>query len=231
MPIRRAPALAVGLVTLGLLVAACGGGGATPAPTTAPAASVETTPVPSSPPTDAPSASSAAGRTGRIEIASEKVALTLPDNWVEVNLTAGDIDTILGAYPAGSFTEAQLALMKSAVQSGMKLMAFDQASAGSNVNLLVQPAAISIDLLEPAVAAQLEAVPGTTDIKVNRGTAGGQDALFVTYGIKDPSTGAGMSGTQAYVSTNGRLYVLTVTLQDGSSASADDIVGSLEFLP
>ena len=51
----------------------------------------------------------------------------------------------------------------------------------------------------------------------------GEDALLATYDLEtalaDGSTTKG-SGTQLYVSANGKLYVVTVTLTDGDSEDA-----------
>jgi hypothetical protein len=233
--------LAVGILVAGLAVAACGGSAAsvTPATNAPEAATQAPTITPSSEPTASPAspsqeaATSTTGRTGRVELTDDKVAITLPDGWTEVVLSADDIDTILGNYPAGTFSEDQLAMMKAAVGAGMKLMAFDSDGMGSNVNLLVTDAAVPISLLAPTLEAQLAQIPGASGVKIEETKVDGVDAIKATYDLDQTmadGTSVNMTGTQLYASANGKLYVLTVTLADGSGRNPDDILSTVDFL-
>ena len=243
MPFRR-PLLAGSMLVVALASAACGAAtgsaapsaaSATAAPTTAPATEA---PSPSPEATEAasaePTGSSTAGRTGRIELPDDKIAITLPDGWVEVVLTGDDIETILSAFPAGTFDESQEELMRTAMQAGMRLMAFDSEGTGSNVSVLVQDAAVPVSLLRAALLPQLETIPGASGIEIEDTTAMGEEALIATYDLEtalaDGTTTKG-SGTQLYVSANGKLYVVTVTLTDGDSEDAKAILETVEQLP
>ena len=240
MPFRR-PLLAGSILLVALASAACGASTGSAAPSAASATAAPTAPATEEPTPEAteaataePSASSTAGRTGRIELPDDKVAITLPDGWVEVVLTGDDIDTILSAFPEDTFDESQEAMMRTAMQAGMKLMAFDSAGTGSNVSVLVQDAAVPVSLLRAALPAQLETIPGASAIDIADTTSMGEDALIATYDLEttlaDGSTTNG-SGTQLYVSANGKLYVVTVTLVDGDSGDAKAILDTVEQLP
>ncbi len=241
MTARRASTLAAGLVTGLLVVAACGGTAASPAggetsPATGATSAPTAAPTPPQAATVAPTDAAGtptAGRTGRIEIADEQVAITLPDGWVEVSLSGDDLEGILGNFPDGTFTDEQLAAMQAALGTGMKLMAFDTDGQGSNVNLLIQPAEIPLDLLAAALEGQLAAIPGAEGIKIAETEVDGEKALLATYDLDQSTTGGaqgGVSGTQLYISANGRLYVFTVTLADGSSLEPGDILDTIELL-
>ena len=243
MPLRR-PLLAASMVVVALASAACGAAtgsaapsaaSATAAPTTAPASEAASpSPEATAAATAGPTGSSTAGRTGRIELPDDKLAITLPEGWVEVVLSGDDIETILSAFPEGTFDEGQEELMRTAMQAGMRLMAFDSSGIGSNVSVLVQDVAMPVSLLKVALPAQLEAIPGASAINIEDTTAMGEDALIATYDLEtqlaDGSTTLG-SGTQLYVSANGKLYVVTVTLTDGDSEDAKAILETVEKLP
>jgi hypothetical protein len=241
MDARRSSLLAAGTLAVGLVVAACGGTAATPAASTA-ATSAPATVAPTTAPTDAPSEAapsvaasspSTEGRTGRVEVAGEQVAITLPDGWIEVVLTGDDLQSMLDAYPEGTFSEEQQAMMRAALSAGMKLMAFDSDAKGSNLNLLIQPAEVPLDLLSAALEAQLAAIPGASGIEIDQFEVDGENGLLATYDLDQEladGTKVAMSGTQLYVSTNGRLYVFTLTLADGATQTPADVLGTIEFL-
>jgi len=230
-----------GILVVALAVAACGGTPATQAPTTAasvPAAETAAT-APSASPSEAPSAdaseepASASTGGGRIEIDDEQFAITIPDDWNQVVLTEDDIDTIIAGFADGAFTDEQISMMKSAVGQGIKLMAFDPDASGTNLNVLVQPTPVPISMLAPTLKGQLEALPGTSGISVDTTEVDGEEALTVTYDLDQQMADGSqvkMRGSQLYVSANGRLYVVTVTLADGSTADPEAILGSIEFL-
>ena len=243
MPFRR-PLLAASMLAVAVASAACGAATSSAAPSAATATATPTTAPatePASPSPEAteaataePTASSTAGRTGRIELPDDKVAITLPDDWVEVVLTGDDIETILSAFPEGTFDESQQAVMRTAMAAGMRLMAFDSAGTGSNVSVLVQDVAVPVNLLRATLQPQLETIPGASGIEIQDATAMGEDALIATYDLEtalaDGSTTKG-SGTQLYVSANGKLYVATVTLTDGDTEDAMAILETVEKLP
>lgn len=244
MNARRSSRLAAVALTTGVILAACGGASVSPAPSTAAATPVATE-VPSAAPTAAPSPTAVAeateeptggpvaGRTGRIEIEGEQVAVTLPDGWVEVVLTGDDVEAALRNFPAGTFSEEQLGMMRAAVDAGMKLWAFDTDGSGSNLNLLVQPTELPLDLLSAGLEAQLAAIPGASGVNISKVDVGGETGLLATYDL-DQAMADGqqvkMSGTQLYLSANGRLYVFTLSLADGSGVDPQDVLSTVELL-
>jgi hypothetical protein len=237
MNLRRSSTFTAGLLAGLFAVAACGGTAGAPASGGASSPEPAATTAPTEPATAAPTETAAttptAGRTGRIEIADEQVAITLPDDWVEVVLSGDDIEGLLGNFPEGTFSDEQLAMMKAAVGTGMKLMAFDTDGQGSNVNLLVQPTEIPLDLLASALEGQLAAIPGAAGIKITEVEVDGEDALLATYDLDQAMANGAqvkMAGTQLYVSANGRLYVFTVSLADGSTVDPADILDTVELL-
>lgn len=238
MTFRRPSILATGALAAGLLLAACGGGTSAPA-TEAPAATgASATAAPTAAPAATPDASEGAsagtgGRTGRIELPDDKVAVTLPDGWVEVVLSGDDIDAILAAFPKGTFSDDQVPMMRAAMQSGISLMGFDSSGDGSNINLIVQDQAVAMSLLEPVLPGQLQTIPGSSDIVVRKASSLGHDALVATYNLTNTLADGSVSkmrGTQLYASANEKLYILTVTLADGSSLDPKTILDSLEPL-
>jgi hypothetical protein len=115
----------------------------------------------------------------------------------------------------------------------MKLWAFDTDGAGSNLNLLIQPTELPLDLLAAGLEAQLGAIPGATGITITETEVDGETGLLATYDL-DQAMADGqqvkMSGTQLYLSANGRLYVFTVSLADGSGVDAQGILSTVELL-
>lgn len=225
---------ATGLVALTL--AACGGSAATEAPAATDGAT--TAPATEAPATEAPAteaaASDTAGRTGRIEVADQGFALTLPDSWVEITLSGDDVDSILSAFPEGTFSGDMESMMRTAIESGIKLWGFDTNGDGSNVNVLVQPTPAPLDQLEPLLPAELETIPGSSNLQVTRGTVNGQDAIIATYDLSNALADGSvseMTGTQAYLSTDTNLYIVTVSLAKGNPTDPMDILNSIELLP
>ena len=99
--------------------------------------------------------------------------------------------------------------------------------------MLVQPTPVPISMLAPTLEAQLGQLPGTSGITVDTTEVDGEEALTVTYDLDQQMADGSqvkMQGSQLYASANGRLYVVTVTVAEGSSADAEAILGSVEFL-
>jgi hypothetical protein len=241
MNLRRSSTLTACLVAGLLAVAACGGTAGVPASegvsSPEPAATAAVTAAPADPattePTEAPEGTPTVGRTGRIEIADEQVAITLPDDWVEVVLSGDDVEGILDNFPDGTFSDDQLAAMQAAIGTGMKLIAFDTDGQGSNLNLLIQPTEIPLDLLASALEGQLAAIPGAAGITISETEVDGENALLATYDLDQAmadGTAVQMTGTQLYISANGRLYVFTVSLADGSTVDPAGILDTIELL-
>lgn len=239
---RRAPIVA--LAALAILVAACGGGPAspstaadTPAPSaaTTPAPTVAPTPAPTEAASEAPSASTGGGAglptTGRIEIPDAGIAVTLPDGWTRIDLTAEDLDAILEA--AGQSDPAMAAMLSEQVRAlaaaGLTFFAIgDDITTGETMNVLTTPAmGLSLDLLESLNQAQLEqlAVEGT--LEADRVTLPAGEAIRFAYDLPSQG-GAAASVVQYALVANERMVVLSVSAGDPEDVEA--IAGSIEAL-
>jgi glucose/arabinose dehydrogenase len=240
---RPRPAAAAALVmALAVALAACGATAESPAPTQAatPAPTIAPTPAPTPVATAAPtpaataSPSSTAGRTGRIEVPESGFAVTLPDGWVELPLDAKQIEDLVANLPPGVVEDELAAQLPSLVAAGVKLWAFAVTpdSAGSNLNVIVQPGQVPVSLLASLAEVSLGSVPGIQDQpKVETVTVDGVDAVLVTYGLSPDGGATVTSGSQIYASTGGKLYIFTVTIgNDDGSADATRVLDSIEFL-
>jgi hypothetical protein len=238
---RQRPAAAAALVLL-LTVAlgACGAAAesaapsqaATPAPTVAPTPAPTPAATPEPTPAVTPDGGEPVGRTGRIEVPESGFAITLPDGWIELPLDAQQIEAILANLPPDVVTDDLKAQLPLLIQSGVKLWAFDvsAATAGQNLNVIVQPGAIPVSLLASLAEASLSQIPALTkEPEIKTITIDGVDAVSASYTIKSGSMES--SGMQVYASNNNKLYIFTVTGGgDGLTDSAAKVLDSIEFL-
>ncbi|MDP9483395.1 MAG: hypothetical protein M3P84_09255 [Chloroflexota bacterium] len=229
---RRATTL-VGSTILAVAVAACGGATATPETTaTVPTASATTTAAPTATATSAatrgPGASLAT--TGRIELPEHGFAVTLPDGWARVDLSAGDLDAIMEA--AGSMNP-ELADMYSAqiqamLSSGLALFAFGPGTSGANLNVLVLPGGgLSLDLLEQMNMAQIEALADGAVVSERLQLKAGE-ALHLRYRMQVAGGVEAPALDQYLVLGGSNQYMFSVT--NATEAEAKAIAESIEIL-
>jgi hypothetical protein len=210
LPLRRLGSLASALAALALVLAACGGSTATSSPTEAPEPTPSPNPTEASTPepttSQAPASASTGGpvgTTGRIVDEEAGYAVTLPDGWLRLDLSEGDIEqffeTGLDAMSpeAAQLLQGQVTAM---LASGMRFFAIDQAGVtpefAPNMNILVTPTGgTSLDLLEQVIVGQLEAtLPDIAgEIETERLTLPSGDSLRMSYALDvDPTGGSAM---------------------------------------
>ena len=225
----------VGSAILAAAVAACGGATATPGATTAvPSASASTTPAPTtsaaatSAATTGPAASIAT--TGRIELPEHGFAVTLPDGWNRIDLSAGDLDAIMEA--AGGMNP-ELADMYSAqiqamISSGLALFAFGPGTSGANLNVLVLPGGgLSLDLLEQMNMAQIESLADGA-VASERVQLPVGEALHLRYRMQVTGGVEAPALDQYLVLGGSNQYMISVT--NATEAEARGIAESMEIL-
>lgn len=231
---------ALSIALLAVALTACGG--STPSASTAVGSpSPVTTPRPSVAPETSPSASPSAGAvatpgaslatTGRIEVPEHKIALTLPDRWTRVDLSAGDMDAIMEA--AGNVDPALAqqysAQIQALISSGLAVFAFGpDPAAGTNLNVMAIPGAgLSLDLLEQMNSAQIKALAGD-DVVAERVTLPAGDAVHYRYELTAQGMPAGTSIDQYLMVAGSKQLVVTVT--NATEAEATAIANSIEVL-
>lgn len=234
---------AASLLAFAVTVAACGGTTSTPSPTAAP--TTAPTAAPTSAPTDAPtptvaptvaptaSAPETGGRTGRIEVADSKFAVTLADGWTEVPLDEDDIDAIVDAIPDDTLADQLRQQLPLLLASGVKLWAFDLSddATGGNLIVIIQPGIIPVSLLKTIAQQSVAQVPGIEgEVEVEDVTVDGTDGVIVSYAINQE--GVSLNQRQVYVATNAQTYIFTFTDPGGTQgADLDAMIDSIEFLP
>ncbi len=208
---------------------------ATPAPAAVPSATAAPAPTgdPAAVPTSAPIGPN--GRTGRIVLDEQAVALTLPKGWLSVALTSEDMGAMLDALPDGTVPATLQDQLPSMVASGLKLWAWDVEGSGlgANCNVIAQPVTIPPSLLRTTAQAGLSMVSGISDTRYTDVKIGGSTALRIDYRYVQGGSGASVSltGTQIYIARPENLVVVTVTiLKSGSTTDRDKIVNSIELL-
>ena len=229
---RRVTTL-VGSAILAVAVVACGGATATPGTTaTEPAAATTPTTAPTATATAAATTGPAPSlaTTGRIELPDHGFAVTLPDGWSRVDLTAGDLDAIMEA--AGGMNP-ELADMYSAqiqamLSSGLALFAFGPGTSGANLNVLVLPGGgLSLDLLEQMNMAQIEALAdGAVNSERLQLPAG--EALHLRYRMQVAGGVEAPALDQYLVLGGSNQYMFSVT--NATEAEARAIAESIEIL-
>lgn len=235
MPMHRLGG-ALSITLLSISLSACGGTAPSAAVTTDPPVPTQaSTPPASSAPEASPSTASAAtpgasiATTGRIEVAAQGFAVTLPDGWTRVDLSSGDLDAIMEA--AGEVDPAlakqYTAQIQALLASGLAVYAFGPDPA-TNLNVMAIPGAgLSLDLLEQMNTAQIEALAGT-DVDAERITLPGGEAVHYRYELSAAGMPAGTTIDQYLMVAGPRQLVITVTNAPEEEARA--IADSIEVL-
>lgn len=230
---------AIGALVVALALVGCGGTPATTAPaataTVAPTAvATEAAPSPSVATTTAPSATSGSGlaTTGRIEVPDHGFAVTLPDGWTRIDLSAGDLEALMQAG-VGELDPELAAQYSAQIQSmiavGLALFALGpDAASGTNLTVLAIPSmGLSLDLLEQLNTQQIEQLAGG-DVASERVTLPAGEAIHFEYGLPG-STGSAEASIDQYLLIAGDKQ-LVVTVTGGTSADAEAIATSIEVL-
>lgn len=231
---RRVSTL-VGSAMLTAVLAACGGATATPAATVAPptataAATAAPTATAAATATATPTPGSSLATTGRIEVPDHGFAVTLPDGWNRIDLSAGDLAAIMEA--AGGMNP-ELADMYSAqiqamLSSGLALFAFGPGTSGANLNVLVLPGGgLSLDLLEQMNMAQIEALADGAVTSERLQLAAGE-ALHLRYRMQVAGAVEAPVLDQYLVLGGSNQYMFSVT--NATDAEATAIAESIEIL-
>ena len=241
---RSTPA-ATWLTAAALAVGACGGAAASATPSVAPVPSATTAPATSTPepatptvvppsptPSASPSPTAAASlaTSGRIEIADKGFAVTLPDGWVRIDLTAGDLEAIIAGAGQVSpeLAKSYSAQVKQLLAAGLVVFAFGPGGeARANLNILALPSmGLSMDLLEQMNRSQIEPL-ADGDVMVERVELPAGDALHFSYRVK--AEGQASPSIDQFMLLAGDQQ-LVVTLTSGTAAQAKAISTSIELL-
>jgi hypothetical protein len=215
---------------------------ATPAATPVTDPTPEPTPDPTATPTPEPTAKPtakpalASGRTGRVVVDGEDLALKLPKGWVTLALSERDIEQVVDALPDGAVPAGVKDQLPALIAAGLKLWAFDtrRADLGDNVNVVGQPVSLPYAFLKTAAQAAIAQYPTISHATYRDVTVDGEPALRVGYTMRlDLGNGQSIkeTGTQLYIPRTGRLLVITITTRAGHSA--DDVkklVNGIELL-
>ncbi|HET9521118.1 MAG TPA: hypothetical protein VFO73_08745 [Candidatus Limnocylindrales bacterium] len=245
-PPSRFAALVFGL---SFVAVACGASApASPSPTSTPAPTEMSTPTPTVRPTATPTASptpeGSLALTGRIEVAAEGYALTLPDGWYRAALSEEELLEILEAG-ADAMPEGMSELMAGQIGqmtvSGMSLMAFrvmtEDIPLGTSVNVVSTPSlGLSFELMEGFGSAQLAAMLGLdVEIETERITLPAGEALLLTYVLPIVGPPAMELAARQYLLIGAtKQYIVSCTTPGKASAltaECDAIAESFAFLP
>jgi hypothetical protein len=222
---------------LAILLVACGGStpsaAATASPPTeatpAPASEAPTASAEASPSEAAASPGSSLATTGRIEVADKGFAVTLPDGWTRVDVTAESIAAAMEASELDpALAEQYAAQIQSLLGAGLAVFAFGpDPAAGTQVTVLALPGmGMSLDLLEQVNEAQLKAL-AQGDVQTERVTLPAGDAIHYRYTLGE--AGAQNAKLDQYFILTGDNQ-LVVTATNASEADAAAIANSVETL-
>ena len=235
----RRPAL---LGTFALVAAVAIGCGSSASPSGSAAATPDATP-PSAVATETATASAAAvdlPANGRIELADRGFAVTLPDNWLSVDLNDAGVQDALdeGMDQFGAnFDENLAAQVQNAIKGGVAFLAYrepdDTAPAGTNINVIVLPAyGMSLDTLVTLNKAQLKQMVGeNATIESQTVTLPAGEAAVLTYEIT-PESGDPVAFEQYFIVGNEKQVILTCTVMAGGSIGDEcrSIAETIEIL-
>jgi hypothetical protein len=218
----------------------------TPTATPTPTPTATPTPRPTAEPTDtptpaAPTPATAAeslvpdGQTGRVVLADQALAITLPKGWRSIGLTADDMNAIFDRLPEGVLPAGMQDQIATLVAAGLKLWAFDVtgSDAGANCNVLAEAISVPPSLLQLTAKASLSTVKGISNVKYTDIKIDGTKALRIDYTFVITSAGRTMKakGTQLYIARPDNLVLITITIPKGGSVTArDKLVDSVELL-
>jgi len=240
------------------LVAACSGSAAVPSPTP-----VEITAAPTQPPSPSaaasPSPSEAVARgeggpssspsikiqgtTGKVVNETDGYTITLPDGWLRLDMSAGDLTQILQS--AAGMSDDMAAMMQDQAAnmalSGVHFWAVKTDDVGqgfaSNANIIRQPSmGVSLDLIEQLSVNQLESldVLGGAKVAHEHVHLPAGEALRLSYAIqaKDASN-ADLTATivQYLIIRDDGQFILTLTGTDADETAsvADSMAKSWTF--
>lgn len=231
------------IVVAALLAVACGPTAPTSIPSPS-ATAVPATPSPASTPSGAAATDDGAALpvNGRIEVAEQGYAITIPDNWFTVDLDSDEMSDIIDAG-AGELPEGMEDMLAGQAgqlaAAGISLFAFRNADAtadfGTTVNVLSLPSlGLDLDTLEQINLSQLESALGAgTEIESERVTLPIGEALRIAYDL--PLQGGTAVGTVQYlVATDSKQLILSCGSPSGIDAIAAECLAmaeSLETLP
>jgi len=151
----------------------------------------------------------------------------LPDSYKTVDLSSGDIDSIIAALEQSNPELASvLRQNRSGLQQGITVFAFDTTSVGpftDNVNIIKLSQRIdpTSSLFFDQIKTQLESVGARDVVTSTRTLPDGSVAGTATFTI--PTTGAGgtsleVHGQQGYVSSGGKTWIISASTESGTSA-------------
>jgi hypothetical protein len=200
----------------------------TPEPTHEPP--VDPTPAPTAKPGTVP-----AGKTGRVQIDGEDVALTLPKGWRTLNLTKEDAQSFVDLIDDDVFPAGLKERLPELIAAGLKLFAWDtqKGDAGANLNVIQQPVDLPYAFLETAAQAALAQYPSVSGVTFHDIAVDGDPALRVDYRMTVQTIlgKVKMTGIQVYVPRAGRLLILTVGAPVGRDAKdMERIVKGIDLL-
>lgn len=193
--------------------------------------------------TEAASASAAAvdlPANGRIELADRGFAVTLPDNWLSVDLNDAGVQDALdeGMDQFGAnFDENLAAQVQNAIKGGVAFLAYrepdDSAPAGTNINVITLPAyGMSLDTLVTLNKAQLKQMVGENGtIESETVTLPAGEAAVLTYEIT-PEGGDPVAFEQYFIVGKEKQVILTCTVLAGGSIGDEcsSIAETIEIL-
>ncbi|HEX5013151.1 MAG TPA: hypothetical protein VFV72_03250 [Candidatus Limnocylindrales bacterium] len=220
----RRPTLLAALLLAGNVAAGCG----TSAGPQGPSASTATTPAPAaSSPAESGAAPSAVDLppNGRIELADRGFAVTIPENWLSVDLSDEGVQEALddGLDQFGANFDENLAQqVQNAIKGGVALLAFrdpdDDAPAGTNINVIVLPAyGMSLDTLVTVNKAQLKQLAGVDGpINSENITLPAGEAAVLTYELT-PEGQDPVSFEQYFLVGDEKQVILTCTVLAGGA--------------
>ena len=252
--IERRLALTTATALLAIVAAACSST-ASPAPSASPAPTPTSSPTPTSVPSPsavatpsaAPTAAASQATTGRIVVAGQGFAVTLPDGWQSIPPDLTALKAYIDSLPAGSQLRTVLeGQTSSTVPSIIKFWAFDVRPADAkkgfarNLNVIVQPAtSLSLSAIEAEAKASLESLDAVRKpVKSSTTTLPSGDALRIDYVVDLAGAGGttiAVAGTQYYIKLPAATLILSFSTDEASIAAAsadfDAMAASIESAP
>lgn len=213
-----------------VLVTACSGVAApttAPPTTAAPTTTTTTSPPPATTTTVAvtpPTMPSVDLPAGWELVSADGFVVGLPATWRELDLAAGDLESMAEALGENSAVAEVLRSQSSLLQTA-ELFAYDTSDVtfATNLNVLPIPGGgLTAEALEAAVPAQLEAF-GATVTDVSLVTGEGWEAVRVAYELAAATLGtpADIVGAAYYVVADRRAWAVTYSTDDPARIAAE----------